>query len=200
MGIPIPGATRAQFEATKTEGGSKPFPFVSKAWTNHTAKVSEVTLQADTSGNGNDQMVIRASNEGHEVRLYVSLDPNKVGPGCTDVQKAIQGNVDRLLKAGKCLGLIAWQGNTPTIEPSLFAQAKGKVISFGISGAVDQYGRPKVNAKGYQTINTSLNGLAPELTPVVAPSGYQAAGRAAAGGPPPPPPSEAEYGGSDIPF
>ena len=201
MGIPIPGATREAYEKTSTEGGSKPFPFVNKVWTNHTAQVTEVALQPDQNGNGNDQLVVKASNGGYAVRLYFALDPNQVGPNCKDRAKAIQGNIDRLLKVAKCLEICTWQGNTPSIEPTLFAKAKGKIIGFGISGAVDEFGRPKTNQKGYQTINTSLNGLAPSLLPVEAPAGYQgAAAPRPAGNQPPPPPTAGSYGDSDIPF
>lgn len=174
MGIPIPGATREQYEATKTEAGGRPFPFVPKTWTNYTAKVDEVTLQADQNGNGNDQMVIRASNGGYAVRLYISLDPSQVGPNCTDRDKAVQGNLDRLLKAGKALDVIVAGPRGVEIEPKRFPQATGKIISFGISGAVNQDGSQKMNQKGYPVPNTSLNGTVPALLPVTEPSGFQA--------------------------
>lgn len=167
MGIPIPGATREDFDKTKTETGSKPFPFITNKWTNYTAEVSLVEIATDQSGNGNDQLVIRAKNGEYECRIYVNLDPNHVGPACTNVTEQVQKNIDRLLKVGKCLEIITWKGNTPEIEPKLFKQATGKIIEIGIQGAVDQYGQPKKNQKGYQVINTTFGGLARELKPVV---------------------------------
>jgi len=203
MGIPIPGTSREHYDATKTESGSKPFPFLSGKWVNYTAEVVSVELSVDQSGKGNDQMVIKAANDGYECRIFISLDPNQVGPMCQNREKAIQGNIDRLLKAGKVLDVITWKGNSPEIEPKLFPKAKGRLISFGISGALDQYNRPKVNAKGYQQINTSLNGLAKVLEPVVLPAGYQAPAPRPSVPPPAAPsgaPSPLDYGSTDIPF
>lgn len=168
MGIPIPGATREAFEATRTATSSKPFPFVSGKWTNHTAEVASVEISHDESGRGNDQVVVRARNGEHECRIYVSLDPNQVGPNTPNPQEAIQRNVDRLMKLGKVLDVAVWKGNAMEIEPKLFPKAVGKVIEIGIQGAVDRTTRqPLMNKKGYQIINTTLSGAARELRPVV---------------------------------
>lgn len=200
MGIPIPGATREDFDKTRTESGSKPFPHLSGKWTNHTAQVASVEISVDQK-NGNDQLVIRARNGEYECRIYVGLDPNRVGPDCQDINQAVQSNIDRLLKVGKCLEIITWKGNTPEIEPKLFKQATGKLIEFGIQGAVDKYGRPKINDRGYQSINTSFSGIARELRDVVTPTGAGSASPAhPAGTPPQTPPAAAQYGSQDIPF
>ncbi len=200
MGIPISGATREDFDKTKTESGAKPFPFVTGKWTNYTAQVVAVDISIDDSGNGNDQIVIRARNGEYESRIYISLDPKQVGPNCQNVAEQVQKNIDRLLKVGKALEIITWKGNTPEIEPTLFKKAVGKLIEIGVQGAADQYGQPKKNQRGYQIINTSFSGIARELLPVVAPSGHQASPQRPTGSTPPPPPSAGGYGDDDIPF
>jgi hypothetical protein len=172
MGYPITGATKEAYDKTSIESsGTRPFPFVSGKWTNHTAEVVSVETQSDQSGNGNDQIVIKARNGQHECRLYVSLDPTITGPNCKNVSEQIQKNMDRLLKVGKALDIIGWKGQVAEIEPRFFVKAEGKIIEIGIQGAVNPDGSPKMNQKGYQTINTSFSGIAKALLPVVEPVG-----------------------------
>lgn len=195
MGYPITGATREAYDKTSTEAsGMRPFPFVSGKWTNYTAEVVSVETAIDQSGNGNDQIVVKARNGQHECRLYVSLDPSITGPNCKNVPEQVQKNVDRLLKVGKALEIISFKGQSAEIEPGLFRKAEGKLIEIGVQGAVNQDGTPKMNTKGYQVINTSFSGLAKALVPVVEPVGVVAASSGAPATPP-----KTNYD-DDIPF
>lgn len=169
MSYPIPGATRQDYESASVEASTRPFPYVTGKWTNHTAEVAALDVQIDQSGAGNDQIVIKARNGEYESRIYISLDPRQVGPNCADQQAQIQKNVDRLLKVGKALEIIGWKGNDPVIDPKLFKNAVGKIIEIGIQGAADASGYPKENKRGYQILNTSFSGIAQALKPVVAP-------------------------------
>jgi len=194
MGYIINGATKEALAATKTESSSKPFPFLPGGkWANYTARVVKVEEAIDATGNGNDQIMVRVQNGEYECRLYVSIDPSRVGPNCQNVQETIQRNLDRLLKLGKALDIIVTRGNNLEIEPKAFDKAIGKIVSIGVAGAVEN-GRPKLNAKNYQIINTSFVGLAPELLPVAVPTWAQGAASQGSTA------SVQDFGGADIPF
>lgn len=204
MGIPIPGANRAQFDSTTTEAatGTRPFPFIAGKWLNYTARVDEVSIAPDNSGAGNDQLLIKASNGAYAVRFYLNLDPSNLGPTFSgNRDEATQKNLDRLTKAAKCLDIATWTARGMEIEPKQFHKAEGKIISFGIIHATNQAtGKPAFNAKGYPKPSTNFNGLhrVQELEPVVEPLGFQQQSPAPSQGSRPLPPTGTDP--LDIPF
>jgi hypothetical protein len=166
MGIPIPSITREELEATNGEAGLRLFPFVSGKWTAHTAEVVSVEVM---EGKLTDFLVVKGRNGEYGVRIAVQLDPDHISNDYgQDTTKQKERNKDKLLKLLAAFGLAVFKGSRVELDPSRFPKTVGRVFSFSIQGAEDG-GRPKMNERGYQVVNTSFKGTVAALLPVVVP-------------------------------
>ena len=158
MLIPIKGLTEDALLNTSTEssgGGLRPFPCDANGWTKHTAVVLKCEIK--TLGE-DDNISILVGNEGYGGEVLIGLDPSKVGPNCTNAEKARQDNLENLLRAIKILDC-ATKGQLDTAKLEKSHVQTVEIIA-------KHKGFREHDGKHYHKVSLILTGTAADLTPV----------------------------------
>ena len=156
------GLTRAAIEGAKDtyEGPRTPFPANKVGYTKHTAVVADLQIKEGTGKSaGKAWLWIQLTNGIYQESLLVNLDPSDVAPTTpeADVPKAIQRNLDTLLRAIKVLNIANAAGDG--IATDKFEAAKGTMVTFGVKMG-------EMQANGYPRYQTSFYGKADSIIPV----------------------------------
>lgn len=158
------GLTKAAIEGAKDtyEGPRTPFPANKVGYTKYTAVVTDLQIKEGTGKSaGKAWLWIQLTNGAFQESLLVNLDASDVAPSTAeaDVPKAIQRNLDTLLRAVKVLNIANAAGDG--IATDKFEAAKGTLVTFGVKMG-------EMQANGYPKYMTSFYGKADSLVPVEA--------------------------------
>jgi hypothetical protein len=161
------GLTRSAIEGAKDtyDGPRTPFPANKVGYTKYTGIVTDLQIKEGTGRTeGKAWLWIQLTNGVHQESLLVNLDPSDIAPNTAPdkVEKAVQRNLDTLLRAVKVLDIANAAGDG--IDTNKFAAAVGTLVSFGV-----KLGEMQDN--GYPKYFTSFYGKADALVPVDAPVG-----------------------------
>lgn len=157
------GITKEAVEDAKdTYGGPRtPFPATRVGYTKYTGVVTDLQIK-QSADQTKSWLWVQVSNGVHQESILVNLDPSDIAPTTKpeDEAKAVQRNLDTLLRAVKVLGISNAAGDG--IDTNKFPSAHGTLISFGVKlGDTQQNGYPKYY--------TSFYGKAESLVPVEPP-------------------------------
>lgn len=169
------GLTKAAIEGAKEtyDGPRSPFPANKLGYTKYTAIVSDIQIKEGKGANeGKAWLWLEVSNGMCKESILVNLDPSDIPPSVTkeeDVKKAVQRNLDTLLRTVKVLDIANSAGDG--IDTTKFEQAKGTIVTIGVKLG-------DMQANGYPKTYTSFYGKADSLIPVEAPIGGASVGNA----------------------
>lgn len=167
------GLTKSAIESAKEtyEGPRTPFPANKIGYTKHTALVTDLQIKEGKGAmEGKAWLWIQVTNGVHQESILVNLDPSDIAPSTPpdQVEKAVQRNLDSLLRAVKVLGIANAAGDG--IDTNKFEQAKGTIVTIGVKLG-------EMQANGYPKYYTSFYGKADALIPIEAPIGGVSAGK-----------------------
>ena len=159
--INIPGLSEdllTNLDANASGGGLRPFPCAPDRWTTQTGVVLKCSLK-HFDQTGQDNISIQVGNGEYGAEILININVNDVPDSATDKAKAIQQNLDTLLKAIKVLGC----HTNGKLDTGKLEKSHGQCIAF----AVKHKGFREHNGRYYHKVSALFNGEVPDLKPVV---------------------------------
>jgi len=159
--ITIPGMTQDALLNTSTAptGGSglRPFPCDGFGFIKQTGVVLKCEIKSFKEGEDTLSILIGNGQYGGEV--LINLDPSLTGPGCKDVAKQQQNNLETLVKAISLLGA----HTNEKLDTAKLEKAHGMAVQI----SVKHNGFREKDGKHYHKISIYLDGAVPEMLPVI---------------------------------